>query len=66
VQGYVPISIDMTGQNWGGLEKSGGSTFLDGSVNSGNWWYSIGSVNPYGGGVPGDGAVETKVQLFIR
>jgi hypothetical protein len=66
VQGYVPISVDMTGENWGGLEKSGGNTFLDGSVNSGNWWYSIGSVNPFSGGVPGDGAVETKVQLFVR
>jgi sRNA-binding regulator protein Hfq len=66
VLGYVPISIDMTGQSWGGLEKSAGNTFLDGSVNSGSWWYSIGSINPYSGGVPGDGAVETKVQLFIR
>jgi hypothetical protein len=56
----------MTGQSWGGLEKSAGNTFLDGSVNSGSWWYSIGSINPYSGGVPGDGAVETKVQLFIR
>tara|TARA_B110001450_G_scaffold46575_1_gene43270 strand:- start:376 stop:1515 length:1140 start_codon:yes stop_codon:yes gene_type:complete len=66
VQGYVPISIDMTGENWGGLEKSGGQTFLDGSVNSGNWWYSIGSVIPFSGGLPGGGAVETKVQLYIR
>lgn len=66
VTGYTAISIDMTNSNWGGLELSGGSTYLDGSVNSGNWWYSIGSVASYSGGLPGPGSVVSTVQLFIR
>lgn len=67
VAGYVPINIDSTSNFWGGLENSGGATYLDGSVNSGNWWYSLGSVNPYGGGgIPGPGSVIYNVQLFVR
>jgi len=67
VSGYVPISIDSAVNYWGGLENSGANTFLDGSVNIGNWWYSLGSINPYGGGgMPGPGSVVSQVQLFIR
>jgi len=67
VPGYQAINIDMAGSFWGGLEKSGNSTFLDGSVNHGYWWYSIGSKNSYSGGLPGgNNIVENKVQLFIR
>jgi len=67
VPGYQAVNIDMLGNFWGGLETSGSSTFLDGSVNHGNWWYSIGSRNSYSGGIPGgDNTVEDKVQLFIR
>ncbi|WP_298496968.1 fibrinogen-like YCDxxxxGGGW domain-containing protein [uncultured Algibacter sp.] len=66
VAGYVAINIDSTSNFWGGLELSLTNTYLDGSVNSTNWWYSIGSVNPYGGGMPGPGSVVNVVQLFIR
>lgn len=67
VAGYVPISIDMTGSYWGGLENNNVATYLDGSVNHGNWWYSIGSTASYGtGGVPADVVPTDKVQLFIR
>lgn len=68
VTGYTAISIDMTGNSWGGLEKSGNSTFLDGSVSVGSWWYSIGSNSVYAStGVPaGNSTVEDRVQLFIR
>jgi len=67
VPGYVAISIDSNNNNWGGLENSGGNTYLDGSVNIGNWWYSLGSIRSYGsGGMPGPGTVVSQVQLFIR
>lgn len=68
VLGYTAISIDATGNLWGGLERSGLNTFLDGSVNSGNWWYSIGSQVPFGGGgIPGyNGIVVNLVELYIR
>ncbi len=67
VPGYQAISTDMVGSFWGGLESNSSSTFLDGSVNHGNWWYSLGSYNTYSGGMPaGDNTIENKVQLFIR
>ena len=68
VNGYTPISIDATGNYWGGLEKSTASnTLLDGSVNHPNWWYSIGSNTPYGGGIPGyNGTIVNLVELYVR
>ncbi|MEW4925500.1 fibrinogen-like YCDxxxxGGGW domain-containing protein [Algibacter sp. 2305UL17-15] len=67
VPGYTAISIGAAGSRWGGLETSGASTYLDGSVNHGNWWYSIGSIGPFGGGgVPGPSSVVTQVRLFVR
>jgi uncharacterized repeat protein (TIGR01451 family) len=66
VGGYVPINISMTNSNWGGLELSGGNTYLDGSVNSASWFYSIGSVNQYQGGIPKNTGATNHVQLFIR
>lgn len=67
VAGYTAINVVATGNFWGGLERSGGSTFLDGSVNHGNWWYSIGSQSIYGGGIPGPNTtVVPVVELYIR
>ena len=66
VAGYTAINIGTTSSNWGGLELSGASTYLDGSVNSGNWWYSLGSISAFSGGIPGPGSVVNNVQLFIR
>ncbi|XMO85461.1 fibrinogen-like YCDxxxxGGGW domain-containing protein [Algibacter sp. AS12] len=66
VTGYVAINIDASGSFWGGLELSLGNTYLDGSVNSPNWWYSLGSINPYSGGIPGPSTVANNVQLFVR
>ena len=67
VAGYVPISIDASGSFWGGLDRdTSGNTFLDGSVNHGNWWYSIGSHTVYAGGIPGPSVVVNIVELFIR
>ena len=56
----------MSGSSWGGLENNNNSTFIDGSVNSDNWWYSLGSISAFSGGVPGGGIVEDRVQLYIR
>jgi hypothetical protein len=67
VAGYIPISIGMTGNQWGGLENNNSNTYLDGTVNSTNWWYSIGSIASFGsGGVPADIVPTDRVQLFIR
>lgn len=68
VAGYQAISIGSTANLWGGLERHGGSnTFLDGSVNHPNWYYSIGSRVAWGGGIPPHTSPATdRVQLFIR
>ncbi|WP_152973311.1 fibrinogen-like YCDxxxxGGGW domain-containing protein [Lacinutrix mariniflava] len=66
VVGYVGIDIAMTNNSWGGLELSGGNTYLDGTVSSGNWFYSIGSVNVWNGGIPSNSEAVNSVQLFVR
>ncbi len=66
VTGYTAFSIDMNSNLWGGLELSGSSTYLDGTTNSGNWYYSIGSTAPWGGGLPAENSPTDHVQLFIR
>ena len=68
VKGYQAISVAATGNRWGGLEKSGGSSFLDGSVSYGNWWFAIGSHNDYyGKGVPGpDSNVVKLIKLYVK
>jgi len=66
VAGYTAIAINSSNNYWGGLEQNSGNTFLDGSVNHNNWWYSLGSRAAYGTGVPGPGTVVSIVELFIR
>ena len=65
---YTAISIDNTSSGWAGLERSSTSTFLDGSVNSGSWWWAIGSKNNYDTGnpnYPGPGSVTELCELWI-
>ncbi len=68
VAGYTAITIAANGSGWGGLERSGTSTYLDGVPSTGTWWYSLGSINSYAaGGMPGpNNIVVQRVQLYIR
>jgi len=67
VPGYISIAIQSSGTLWGGLELSQSSrTYLDGSVNHINWWYSIGSKDDFNGGMPGPSVTVNIVELFIR
>lgn len=70
VTGYTAISIDESGNGWGGLERYDGqsSTFLDGTlVPQGNWWYAVGSRSAYGGSytIPGPSTTTNLVELWI-
>lgn len=71
VRGYEAVSISMTGNYWGGLAKSttSGHTFIDGSINHGNWFYAIGSYSQWGTGpitIPGGNSESiTKVELYL-
>jgi hypothetical protein len=67
VAGYEPIEIDYTNQFWGGLELStNNSTYLDGSVQHQNWFYSIGSQVAWQEGIPSHGPPSNRVALWIR
>jgi len=65
---YIAISVDHISNGWGGLEKSGGPTFINGSVGFGNWYYAIGSKTNWGGAgkIPGPSAAVSEVYLYIR
>ncbi len=70
VDNYTAISIEASGNHWGGLEyRSSSPTFLDGSVNHSNWWYAIGSTNTYDSGnpnFPGPGSVTELAELWVK
>lgn len=66
VAGYEALDIDYTSNSWGGLDNSSGSTFLNGTVNHGNWYYSIGSNNIWSTGIPAYGAASTHVELWVQ
>ena len=75
-KGYEEIMITWRGRWWGGLVKSSANiyTLLDGSVNHGNWYYSIGCINNagYNNLIPGpafnnvDNIWISRVILWIR
>jgi hypothetical protein len=70
VSGYQPISIENSTNSWGGLERtnlSGGtiSTYIDGSVNSSSWWFSIGQKVSFTGGNPGPGVTVNNTSLYM-
>lgn len=72
VAGYEAVHIDWTSNYWGGLERSAqdatalNSTWLDGSVGHGNWFYAIGSKNTHGRGIPSYNSTADVVELWIR
>jgi len=63
--GYEAIDISSTASKWGGLEYSGSSAVLDGSVNSDNWWYAVGSTRKFGAGLPASDHVATSVRFEV-
>jgi hypothetical protein len=69
VDSYVGIDIQMTSNSWGGLERldSQNSTFLDGTVDSPNWYYAIGSKSWSGPTTfPGYSPPVDEVELWIK
>jgi hypothetical protein len=67
IQGYEAIEVEFTTQYWGGLELStSGSTYVDGSVQHGNWFYSVGSKAVWNGGIPAHGPAAQRVALWVK
>jgi len=72
VSGYKGIEVPYTGRFWGGLEKGGSSSLMDGSVNHGNWFYAIGSYSHWNGAYPAYAKTnsdyahqQTQVELYV-
>jgi hypothetical protein len=71
VAGYEAVDVKFTAGDWGGLENGqykGGSnpqSLLDGSVDSAEWDYAVGSKSVHSGGMPGPGTVEQEVELYV-
>ncbi|WP_413568288.1 fibrinogen-like YCDxxxxGGGW domain-containing protein [Bdellovibrio sp. HCB117] len=60
VAGYTTEFVQAYSNYWGGLELSGGthgvastSSYIDGSINHGNWYYAIGAFAVWGTTPPG-------------
>ncbi|WP_374029732.1 fibrinogen-like YCDxxxxGGGW domain-containing protein [Bdellovibrio bacteriovorus] len=80
VGGYYPHTIDLNTNFWGGLEYGNGThgpvnnnnSLLDGSVESGNWWFAVGSLVAYGtpAGIPSSGTLSSggvsEVNLWVK
>ena len=67
IAGYEAVTISWTANYWGGLETDGTNTFVDGSVNHGNWFYAIGPFSNYSNGMPGpNGAEAGWVEIWVR
>jgi hypothetical protein len=66
ISGYQPISVEATSQNFTGLVRSSATTntYLDGG-NGGNWFYAVGALSYWNGGIPGpyQVAVSQGIQL---
>jgi len=75
VSGYYPIRVQSTSNYWKGLERNNmkgdtGPTYIDGSINHSNWFYSIGSHIVWQGGIPASSQVASggvaHVQLWVK
>lgn len=67
IAGYEAVQVSWTASYWGGLEPNGTDTFVDGSVNHGNWYYAIGPFSNYQNGMPNSNGVEAGwVEIWVR
>ena len=69
ISGYEAVAVSWTSQSWGGLALSStpANTWVDGSPGASTWYYAIGPVVAYQGGMPNQSAVETGwVEIWVR
>ena len=67
VTGYQAVDAPHSGMAWGGLAlSSSSSALLDGSANSGNWFYAVGTTRAWRGGIPGPVSTPMSVtELYV-
>ena len=74
VDGFEAISVEANGHgtsthSFKGLEhNSGSSNFIDGTVDHGNWFFSIGAYKAWGGAnnFPGPSSGVNQVKLWVK
>lgn len=72
VDGYKGVDVSFTGSSWGGLEYNNNRALLDGAVDTSAWWFAVGAISSYQGGIPsgvtagGQRSVEKVVELYVR
>ena len=66
VDGYKAVDNQFPTHKWGSLEYGGVYSFLDGSVNDGDWFYAIGAFQEYNGGIPGPYGPVHRVELYAE
>lgn len=68
VPGYRAISVQTTANSWGGLSKSDStSSFIDGYPANSSWYYPLGSVASWNGGLPlYSGTGEQFIELWVK
>lgn len=77
LSGYVPLSIQASTDNWGGLERNCtvgcGNSLIDGNIGNVDFWYSLGTYVAYiGGGVTANQVIAggnlgvNHVELWTR
>jgi fibronectin type 3 domain-containing protein len=76
VAGYTGITIDSSTEDWGGLERNSAyqltTSFMDGSIGNGNWYYAIAEYADWHGGIPASNTVLSgangvpQVQLWVK
>lgn len=72
VTGYEAVHIDWTDNYWGGLERfqesssAFNTTYIDGSVGHGNWFYAIGAATNHERGIPSYDSTSSNVELWVR
>ena len=74
VDGFEAISVEANGHgtsthSFKGLEhNSGSANFIDGTVDHGNWFFSIGAYQAWGGAnnFPGPSSAVNQVKLWVK
>ena len=67
VIGYEAVDVNYSSAHWGGIELSTSpTTYLDGSVQYEDWYYAIGSHEPWSEGIPSYGPPSSRVALWVR
>ena len=59
------VDIEWTSMYWGGLEYNNKWSLLDGTAGHSDWYYAIGAISFWEGGIPGKSKPVEIVELYV-